>query len=214
MSPRPYRAEVRQAAAAETRARILEAARSLLRDRRNLTFTIDAIAEKADVARMTVYNQFGSKHGLVEAVSDELALRGGIARLPAAFRAEDAASALDLLIDVYVGFWEGERIAIQRLRAYIALDPELAGSNRDFLRRRNISTVLGRFAKSLHLTSTEQHGLVDLLWVLTGFESYEHLSAGGRTPSEVASLIKATSRELLAAKPGLARLPAANRASR
>lgn len=206
MSPRQYRCEVRQAGAAETRARILQAARSLLRDRRNVTFTIDAIAEKADVARMTVYNQFGSKRGLVEALSDDLAQRGGIARLPAAFQAEDVTSGLDLLIDVFLAFWERERVTIQRLRAFNALDPELAGSDRDFLRRKAISTVLERFAhQSLHLTSADQERLVDVLWVLTGFESYEHLSAAGRSATGVASLVKAASRELLAAKPGVAR---------
>jgi AcrR family transcriptional regulator len=170
-----------------------------------VTFTIDAIAEKADVARMTVYNQFGSKRGLVEALSDELAKRGGITRLPAAFQAEDGASGLNLLIDVFTGFWERERLAIQRLRAFTALDPELAGYNRDVLRRQAISTVLERFVKSQHPTSPERERLIDLLWVLTGFESYELLSAGGRSAKDVASIIKSTSRELLAAKPGLTR---------
>lgn len=108
----------------------------------------------------------------------------------AAFQAKDVTIGLDLLIDVYVAFWERERVAIQRLRAFNALDPELAGSNRDFLRRQAISTLFERFAEGLRLTSADQDRLLDVLWVLTGFESYAHLSATGRTASEVASLLK------------------------
>jgi len=58
VSPRPYQSERRQAATNETRARILEAAHSLLSGPGGATFTIDAVAEQADVARMTVYHQF------------------------------------------------------------------------------------------------------------------------------------------------------------
>jgi AcrR family transcriptional regulator len=198
MSPRGYRSEVRQVASAETRARILDAARLLLSDERSVTFTVDAIAEKAGVARMTVYNQFGSKRGLVEALSDDLAQRGGIARLPAAFQADDAVAGLRVLVEVFVGFWESERLAIRRLRAFNALDPELAGSNRDARRRGAISAVVGRLAAETgRLAGGDAERLIDLLWVLTGFEAYEHLSSGGSSAEEIARLIMTTAAQLL-----------------
>ena len=65
MSPRPYRLGQRQVAADETRSRILNAARSQLEE--EASFSIDAVARRADVARMTVYYQFGSRRGLLEA---------------------------------------------------------------------------------------------------------------------------------------------------
>ena len=195
MSPRGYRSEARQAASAETRTRILAAARSLLSDERRVTFTVDAIAEKADVARMTVYNQFGSKRGLVEALSDELAARGGIARLPAAFQARDAVSGLQLLVDVFVGFWDAERLAIRRLRAFSALDPELAGSTRDLRRRQAIGVVVRRVAAEAgHPPGLDEERAVDLLWVLTGFECYEHLAELGHSAKDIAGLITATAK--------------------
>jgi hypothetical protein len=49
------------------------------------------------------------------------------------------------------------------------------------------------------MTSVGQDRLVDLQWVL-GFEWYEHLWAAGRSSNEVASVLKAISRELLVAK--------------
>src|SRR5439155_16978936 len=195
MSPRAYRSEARQAASAETLSRILDAARLLLSDERTATFTLDAVAERADVARMTVYNQFGSKRRLVEALADDLAARGGIARLPAAFQAADPWRGLELLVEVFVGFWESERLAIRRLRAFSALDLELAGANRDLRRRQAIEVVVGRLATETGRPAGGEKGrLIDLLWVLTGFESYEHLSAAGRSSREISELVVATAK--------------------
>jgi AcrR family transcriptional regulator len=209
MSPRPYRSEGRQAAAAETRARILEAARALLSVEGTVTFTVDAIAEQADVARMTVYNQFGSKRGLVEALSDDLALRGGIGRLPAAFQAESALAGLEILIQVFTGFWASERLVLHRLRAVAALDPELAESNRDARRRQAISVVLRRLGTDTGRPApAELERLTALLWVLTGFDTYEQLASVGRNAKEIADLIFATAQQLLGLEgAGPARVP-------
>src|SRR6266852_6051769 len=84
MSPRPYRLGQRQAATEQTRARILTAARELLAESSGFSgFSIDTVAHKADVARMTIYHQFGSKIGLLEALSDFLAAYGGMEQLAA-----------------------------------------------------------------------------------------------------------------------------------
>src|SRR5437588_67268 len=70
MSPRPYRLGQRQVAADETRSRIVKAAREQLE--KEASFSLDAVARRADVARMTVYYQFGSRRGLLEALFDDL----------------------------------------------------------------------------------------------------------------------------------------------
>src|SRR2546427_10499834 len=77
MSPRPYRLGRRQPAAQRTRARVLRAARELLTARAGAEpFSVDAVARRAGVARMTVYHRFGSRRGLLEALFDSLAPRG------------------------------------------------------------------------------------------------------------------------------------------
>jgi AcrR family transcriptional regulator len=77
MSPRPYRLGKREEAISERRRRILDAARELLRVSTAYPgFTVDAVARRADMARGTVYYQFGSKTGLLEAVCDDLAEAG------------------------------------------------------------------------------------------------------------------------------------------
>src|SRR2546430_11154979 len=122
MSPRPYRLGQRQVTADETRSRILNAAREQLE--REASFSIDAVARRADVARMTVYYQFGSRRGLLEALFDELAARGGIPQLPLAFQEPDPMVALDRLIEIFAHFWTSARVVHRRLRATAGPDPE------------------------------------------------------------------------------------------
>ena len=62
MSPRPYHRGQRQAASEQTRYSVLQAARKLLMESTSFSgFSIEAVARRADVARMTIYHQFGSK---------------------------------------------------------------------------------------------------------------------------------------------------------
>src|SRR2546430_12814949 len=108
MSPRPYRLGQRQVAADETRSRIVKAAREQLE--KEASFSLDAVARRADVARMTVYYQFGSRHGLLEALFDDLAARGGIPQLPSAFQEPDPMAALDRLVGDFAHLWASGRV--------------------------------------------------------------------------------------------------------
>src|ERR1700682_909420 len=83
MSTRPYASSVRTAAAAEKRERVIEAAaRSLREDASIAGFSLDVVAKAAGVTRLTVYHQFGSRRGLLEAVFDDIARQGGLAQIP------------------------------------------------------------------------------------------------------------------------------------
>ena len=86
MSPRAYRMEKRQAARTETRARILDAARQLLAEDSTRELSMDAVARHADVSRLTIYYQFGSRSGLLEALYDHLATRGNMQRIAQSFQ--------------------------------------------------------------------------------------------------------------------------------
>ncbi len=194
MSPRSYRSERRSSTAKETRARILEAARGLLSQGGGEPFTIDAVAELADVARMTVYHQFGSKPGLIAALSDDLASRGGIGRLPEAFMTPDALSGLDILVQVFMHMWESERPVVQRLRALSALDPDFADHEDRNQRRRQAITVLLR---RLTPPPADLDDKADLLTAMTSFESYETLAVHGRDAAAAARLLSAAIRRLL-----------------
>src|SRR5271165_852074 len=97
MSPRPYNLGQRRGPIDRGRQQVLEAARRLLAGTASYTaFTVDAVAKQADVARATVYYQFGSKAGLLEAVCDSLAEAGQMSELATAFTEPDPREALRL----------------------------------------------------------------------------------------------------------------------
>jgi AcrR family transcriptional regulator len=174
----------------ETRTRILEAARGLLSGSGPISFSVDAVAERADVARMTVYNHFGSRRGLVEALSDELAMRGGMGRLPEAFRASTPEAGLRRLVEVFVGFWDAEQVAIRRLRALTAIDPELTRDNRDLRRRQAIGVLVQRLGDETGAVDvTDLERAVDQIWVLTGFDAYDHLASTGKSADEIVEVL-------------------------
>ena len=66
---RPYRQKVRAERVAETRQRIIEAAVALHLERGPAQTSIDAIAERAGVNRVTVYRHFPDARTLLEACS-------------------------------------------------------------------------------------------------------------------------------------------------
>ncbi len=181
MSPRPYRPGQRQAAAEQTRAKILEAACELLTgDKGPAAFSMDAVARTAGVARMTVYYQFESKTGLMEALFDDLAVRGGMGRIPEAFMRPVSTEALSELIQVLVGFYSSGRIALRRLRGLAIMDPELetALQSRGERRRGGLGVILGRLVadRGAEITARELEELSELLFMLTSFETFDALA--------------------------------------
>jgi AcrR family transcriptional regulator len=83
-----------------------------------------SLAKRADVARMTVYHQFGSKLGLLEALCDSLAASGGMEQLATAFSLPEPFDALNCYILIFGRFWDEDRLVMHRLRALAALDPD------------------------------------------------------------------------------------------
>src|SRR5262245_57225206 len=193
MTLRPYRLGQRQAAVARTRARIVAAARELLATPGGVSgFTVDAVAGQAGVARMTVYNQFGSKKGLLEALFDDLAARGLVARLRAAFGRAEPGEALDELVAAFGGFWQSDRIVIRRIRGLATIDPdfEQAVRARDERRREALRTVLGRFAEKYHRPPPgARDAVTDVLHTLTSFETFDNLAGTTRGPEDVVPLV-------------------------
>jgi len=182
-------------AADETRSRILNAAREQLE--KEASFSIDAVARRADVARMTVYYQFGSRRGLLEALFDDLAAGGGIPQLPSAFQEPDPMLALDRLIEIFAHFWSSARVVHRRLRAIAVLDPELLQAlvDRNELRRRGLRVILSRHATPAD--SQPIDNLVDLLFVLSSFESFDMLAGSDRTPDDVVPVVKEAAAAIL-----------------
>jgi len=212
MKRRPYRLGQRQTMVEQTRARLVAAARELLATPGGFSeFTVDAVAAQAGVARMTVYNQFGSKMGLLEALFDDLAARGLLARLRAAFGRPEPREALEEFIAAFGGFWNSDRIVIRRIRGLSLIDAdfERAVRARDERRREGIRTILGRCAEKYnHPPPGALDEMTDILHTLTSFDTFDNLASTTRSPEEVVSLVYRLTHAVLRLDEGAsARLP-------
>src|ERR1700730_14866498 len=126
MPRRAYVSSVRATAAAEKRDRVIEAAAKSLREDASIArFSLDNVAKPNGGPRLTVYNQFGSRRGLLEAVFDEIARQGGLSRIGEAMAMPDPGMALDRLVEIFCHFWSWDS-AIGRLQQEMSADPELA----------------------------------------------------------------------------------------
>jgi AcrR family transcriptional regulator len=194
LSPRTYRMETREAAAAQTRERILSAARDLLVSEDFSEFTMDAVARKADVSRLTVYYQFESKVGLLEALYDFIAQHGHMKRLPEIFRqGNDPLRTLIEFMKVFVEFWASDRNVIRRLHALAAIDAQIAQGihARNERRRNGLRVIVERYCSSYPpLTALQVPVAIDTLHMLTSFETFDALAGSGRAFEEVVDIIR------------------------
>jgi AcrR family transcriptional regulator len=184
--------EKRDAAANETRARILEAARQALAQQSENALGMDAIARRADVSRLTIYYQFKSRAGLLEALYDYLAMKGGMQRMPEVFREPDPFMALDTLVNIFVGFWSSDRLVIRKLRAMAALDPEIEQGilSRDARRRHIAGEILKRMAAGTKKRQDQHHDAqADVIAMLTSFATFDALAGAGHSKEEIITIV-------------------------
>ena len=76
---RKYEQQLRAESAEETRRRILDAVARRLREAPTEPVSLDQVAKLARVARSTIYLIFGSRAGLFDAFTEDLADRTGSA---------------------------------------------------------------------------------------------------------------------------------------
>src|SRR5687767_10480024 len=109
-----------------SRARIVEAARSLLGEGSpGGALTVEALARRARVSRMTVYYQFQSSAGVLEVLYDELTRESLAARLNEAMAVVEPRDRLDAIVRCFALFWSAERTVLRRMHALSVLDPIL-----------------------------------------------------------------------------------------
>jgi AcrR family transcriptional regulator len=190
---RRYRSPARAAAAEQTRERLVQTAAELLAGQSNIAgFSLEAVAKAAGVTRLTVYNQFGSRRGLLEAVFDDVAARANImGRVASAMQTPDPRDALARLIGVFCAMWQGVR-PMAHLHDAAASDPELAEAvgARNERRRNAIAVLMGRMGKG------EDRDLIDLIFTLTSYRSFEALQAG-RSGEEACRILTESCLKLL-----------------
>ncbi len=193
MSARRYISPKRDAAAARTRQRLVQAAAKLLRSPEGLrALSLESVARAARVTRLTVYNQFGSRRALLEAVFDDRAERGGLRRIPEVMAEPDARAGLMRLIEIFCEFWDFDREPVARLFGMASTDPDLAESMRarNERRRRILAALVERLQRSQKVRSDMSADLVDALFAITAFPVFAELAQHGRDGKGACQLIQ------------------------
>jgi AcrR family transcriptional regulator len=180
------------------RERIVAAARDLLESDDAEGFSIDAVARRAGVARMTIYNQFESKAGLLEALFDSLAARGPLGQIADIFKMDDPILALDAYVALFGRFWTLNRRAHGRLRAAALHDDDLAAAleARNERRRKGVAALLRRLSEKAHPV-VPRADVITVIYVLLSFDTFNELAGPDRTPEDIVPMVRELVRAVL-----------------
>jgi AcrR family transcriptional regulator len=205
---RSYRLGKRAGTVAKTRARILDAARRMLMRADFRRLALEEVARLAGVTRVTVYNQFGTKVGLIEALFRDTGQRMGLERVLGALALPDPRAALDALIREHCRAWSRERVVLQRLVALAAVDPD-AGAVLAYLegrRTHDARVLVARLGASRMLARgvLEREATAAIVG-LTTFQLYDQLIASTSTTERAIAAIQRMVSGFLAPPPARAK---------
>jgi AcrR family transcriptional regulator len=199
-SVRPYRARRRSTRAQATREKIVEAVGQLLAEGVFHEATMDEVAERAGIARATLYQHFRSRLELVDAICDTFAASPDLRAIRETIRDSEPSAALEMTIEHSVRFWSSGRAAFDQLYGVIAIDP----SARQFVERQNadrrdeLAHLVGRLrdAHLLRQRLTPVDAAAELM-VLTSYASYQELRAAGMPDTQITKILRDAAHRLL-----------------
>lgn len=203
MTTRAYRSRGRTQRSDRTRERIKRAVRELLADGSFHTATVEEVADRAGVARATLYQHFRSRLELVDAICETFDENPALRQLRTTVELQDAEAALDETIAHTVRFWSSENDVLRQLYGVAAVDPAAqALVDRQRADRRGEYERLVRNldrAGRLRQGVSRQRALA-LLLVLSSYETYRELLEARLTNRQATALLQEAARELLTAR--------------
>ena len=162
-----------------TRARVLGAVHDLLEAGEFHSSTVEQVAERAGVSRASLYQHFGSRVGLIDAMCEVFDAN------PALVAIRDAVD-VDRFVELAVEFWASEEKVLAELYGVAAVDPAAAA-----LVDRQTSDRHGELRRLLRARGVESRRAFALLAVLTSFETYVELRRrAGLSKAEVLRTLK------------------------
>jgi AcrR family transcriptional regulator len=120
---RPYTSE-RRSRGADSVERVLEAAERLMREDRFHLATMEELAAAAGVSRATVFNRFGSKLGVLQALFTRAMEGPEMEAIREAVELEDPVAALEAAIEASCAIWESYAFVHEQLQAIVVLEPD------------------------------------------------------------------------------------------
>jgi AcrR family transcriptional regulator len=164
----------------------MAAVRALLEEGAFHESTVEEVAARAGVSRATLYQHFGSRLGLVDAMCESFDATPALIALR---KSDD----LDEFIENVVDFWAGEEKILLQLYGVAAVDP----AARDLVARqgRDRHSELRRLLRALTIA---EPGALHALSVLTSFETFEELRRHCRlSKRDVVRTLQAAARRLV-----------------
>ena len=196
--PRPYRAHSRSPRPVRTRSKITDAVRELLAEGRFHESTVEEVADRAGVARATVYQHFGSRLDLVDAICEAFDANPALLELRRFVELPDADEALARTIANTVRFWSSEDAILSQLYGVAAIDP----AARDLVdrqradRRGEMERLVRNLRRAGRLRVGERRALT-LLLVLTSYETFRELRASNLSDRQTVAFLQEAAREAL-----------------
>ena len=159
---------------------------------------MENVAEHAGVSRATVYQHFRSRLDLIDAICDEMAVNPALLSLREDVGLPDVDEALARTITNSMRFWASEDALLSQLYGVVAVDP----AAKDFVDRQRADRrgELERLARNLRLSGrsrVSEKRALQLLLLLTSYESYRELVEAGASEREIAKTLKESGRTLL-----------------
>ncbi len=186
---RPYVQRRRAETRAATRVRILTAARELI-PAAGTSLPVTAIARQAGVAVQTIYDQFGSKGGLLIAVIGDVQDSHGLFKsFEKVFQSPHGEEALRRMIEATLSFWAQAWPYLEFLLRARRIDPVVAREMAyiDLLRHAHFWAITKRIEDERRIRGARSaHWAADQAFALTIPAVYEELAVQrSRTTAEV-----------------------------
>jgi AcrR family transcriptional regulator len=174
MTMRPYTA-ARRRESVETVERVLEAAERMIGEGAFHAATMDELAAAAGVSRATVFNRFGSKLGVLEALFTRGMEGPEMVAIQEALALEDPVAALDAVVRAACAIWDAYGLVHLHLQAVAVLEPAAAAliDRQREEQRADIQALMQRLVKADKLRpGLSQARATATLHMLTSLESF------------------------------------------
>jgi AcrR family transcriptional regulator len=174
MAMRPYTAG-RRRESSESVDRVLEAAERMIGEGAFHAATVEELAAAAGVSRATVFNRFGSKLGVLEALFARGMEGPEMAAIQDALALDDPVAALEAAVAAACAIWEAYGLVHLHLQAVAVLEPAAAAliDRQREEQRADIQALMQRLAKADKLRpGLSQPRGTATLHMLTSLESF------------------------------------------
>jgi AcrR family transcriptional regulator len=183
----------------------MAAVRELLAEGTFHASTVDEVADRAGIARATLYQHFRSRLELVDAICDTFDENPALLTIREVVEHPHPDAALMETIANTVAFWSSEDPVLSQLYGVAAIDPAAA----DLVRRQRNDrrSEMKRLIRHLRGEGrlrprlSERHALAELM-VLSSYETYRELRDAGLSEGELTRRLQGAARRLLLAQSG------------